>query len=49
MSKGLYHHVGSWIVYVPLMGNYVELIEWCTDPIVGKLWARRRNRALWSN
>ena len=45
-TKGAYHYTHGWIIFVPLVGAYVELIE-RAEPTTGTIFARRLNAKLW--
>jgi hypothetical protein len=45
LTKGAYSAAGSgWIVYVPLVGDVYELVEYVGDMIIARILARHYNR-----
>lgn len=46
-TRGSYHYAGQWIIFVPMVGEYIELVERVADPIIGRIWAKMRNRRMY--
>jgi len=46
MTRGSYHVAGNWIIFVPLIGDVHELIEFVPNASLAGIWVRQRNRFL---
>lgn len=45
-TRGMYHRAGNWIIFMPLVGDVHELVEYVPDDIIARLWVKMRNRKL---